>query len=126
MASQLVLVDVLLPVVRALRHDAQDVLGHEVGREPAHPGARNGAHDEPAAGLDERRDLVQEGGRVRDVLEHLEHGDDVVLVFWQRQRLDRSVDVVELPRQARVPARMALGYRQHFRRRVNGCDALGA
>lgn len=76
-APHLGLVDVLVPIVCPLGHDPQHVLGHEVGREPARPGPRDGGQDQPPPGLDELAALVQEGGGVVDVFDYFEEGHHV-------------------------------------------------
>ncbi len=80
-ASQLVFVDVLVPIVCALGHNAQQVLGQQVRRDPAGPRPRYGAEDQPAARPHKLAAPLQEGGWVVDVLDDLEHRDDVEGVF---------------------------------------------
>src|SRR3569833_166458 len=83
-APELVLVDVLGPVVRPPGHDPEKVLGHEIGRKPAHPRPSNSAQNEPTAWLHKCAAAVEEGGGRRDVLEHLEERHDIVLVVFGR------------------------------------------
>lgn len=124
-ALQLVVVDVLVPVVRASRDDAQQVLGHEVGRKPARPRTCDGAHDEPTAGLDERVDLSQERGRLVDVLEDLKDGDDVVALAGagDRHLLDRALAVGQLSAEGGVLPGVCFGDGEDGGRGVDGGDA---
>lgn len=124
-ATQLIVVDILGPVVGALGDHAQDVLGHKVGGEPAHPSASNGAHDEPAAGPHKGPHLLQEGTRVVNVLDDFEDGDDIVSGAWLLGHLEvlyRAVAVGQLGCEGRILARVGAGDGKHLRRGVDGGD----
>jgi hypothetical protein len=124
---QLLLVHVLVPLVRPLGHDAQHVLGHDIRDQPARPRPRDGAHDEPAAGLHVRQDVVEEGAGRIDVLQDLEERHDVKGLGGrrgQRQRFNRRIEVRQPARcrERRVAPLVALGDPKHPGRRVDGRD----
>lgn len=124
---QLVLVDVLIPVMRSRRNNSQKVLRNQVRREPAHPRPRNGAHDQPAAGLHKRPDSFQEGPWLVDMLNNLEQTDNVVGIAGLPRHLkvfNGALLVEELAAQRRVFLRVRLCNGQDGRRRVNGGDSL--
>lgn len=113
--------------MRPRRHDAQNVLGNQIRREPAHPRPRNRAHDEPPARLDKRPHLVEKRARVVNVLDDFEQRDHVVALSLGRdlELLYGRLLVGELLGQRRVLARMCFRNAQDGRRGVNGRDVLG-
>lgn len=116
--------------MRALGHNPQHILGHDIRDQPAGPRACNRAHNEPAAGLDVREEIRNErAGRI-DMLEDLEQRDDIVSLrgcVGQRQLFNAGVDVGQASwlHQQRIPSLVGLGDLQHAGRWVDGCDAVG-
>lgn len=78
-APQLGRVDVFIPVVRAAGHDADGPgrFGDDFGGEVGEGVARDGAADEPAAGLEMVERLAEEGRGSVDVFDYFEEGDKV-------------------------------------------------
>lgn len=127
-ALQLVLVNILVPVVRPRRNDVQDILSHQVCREPAHPCPRNGAHDQPAAGLDKRPHSIEERLRLINVLNDFEQRDNIVAqaLLGRLEVLNGCLLIGQLVAQGWVLFRMGLGDGQDGRRRVDGGDVFRA
>lgn len=124
-ALELVRINVLVPVVRPLGHNPQHILGHEIGREPTRPRARNGAHNQPPTGLDKVAAPVQKISGLVDVLNHFKQADNVVLGFVtarQRQRLNGAADVLQFWGQRWVARGVGPGDLEDFWCGVNGRD----
>ena len=117
--SQLLLIDVLCPLVRPARHHAQHILGHNLRDNPRRPGPRDRTQNEPPPGPHMRHALLEEPRGARHMLEDLEHADNIVpatpALGRAAQLLHRGAQVGEPagPQQQRVVAGVAARDGQH-------------
>jgi len=115
--------------MRPLGHNPHHILRHHLRRQPTSPRPRDRTHDDPAPGLHKLRARVEEIRRVRDMLDDLEQGQDIILLVGAarpRQALDRRIQVGQLAVQGRVAAGVGLRNGEHLGRRVDGGHARGA
>jgi len=131
-ASQLIWIDVLIPVVCAGWHDADKRrLGYQLSGDVRYGRARDRTTHQPAAGFEVLCGILKKSGRGRNVLDDLEEGNDVeglsVAVFVFRYIFKSGIEVGELRwLDSRVAALVGLCNGYTSRCWVDGKDRRGA